>query len=64
MTELPLPVVVPRAQDFDEIARLLALAFHNALDPELLEVERGTFEPERSLLVRDGATTEIGRAHV
>ncbi|PWU44703.1 GNAT family N-acetyltransferase [Micromonospora globispora] len=57
MTELPLPVVVPRAEDFDKIARLLALAFHGGFDPELVEVDRGIFEPERSLLVRDGATT-------
>ncbi|WP_130339227.1 GNAT family N-acetyltransferase [Micromonospora kangleipakensis] len=49
-------VVVPRAEDFDEIAGLLALAFHGGLDPELLEVERGIFEPERALLVRDGTT--------
>ena len=40
-------VVVPRAEDFDDIAGLLALAFHGGLDPELLEVERGIFEPER-----------------
>ncbi|WP_446216500.1 GNAT family N-acetyltransferase [Micromonospora sp. IBHARD004] len=49
-------VVVPRAEDFDEIAGLLALAFHGGPDPELLEVERGIFEPERALLVRDGTT--------
>lgn len=49
-------VVVPRAEDFDDIAGLLALAFHGGLDPELLEVERGIFEPERGLLVRDGTT--------
>ncbi|MFU8873572.1 GNAT family N-acetyltransferase [Micromonospora sp. SL4-19] len=48
--------LVPRADDFDEITQLLALAFHGDLDPELLEVERGAFEPERSLLVRDGGT--------
>lgn len=49
-------VVLPRAEDFDEIAGLLALAFHGGLDPGLLEVERGIFEPERGLLVRDGTT--------
>ncbi|WP_200215021.1 GNAT family N-acetyltransferase [Micromonospora coerulea] len=49
-------VVVPGAGDFDEIAGLLALAFHGGLDQELLEVERGVFEPERGLLVRDGGT--------
>ncbi|WP_176308835.1 GNAT family N-acetyltransferase [Micromonospora sp. NBS 11-29] len=49
--------VVPRAEDFDEIAALLALAFHHVgLDPAVQEVERPLFEPERSLLVRDGGT--------
>ncbi|MEU3455728.1 GNAT family N-acetyltransferase [Micromonospora sp. NPDC006766] len=48
--------LVPRAEDFDDIAALLGLAFHDDLDPELLEIERATFEPERSLLVRDGGT--------
>ncbi|MFC4146857.1 GNAT family N-acetyltransferase [Micromonospora mangrovi] len=49
-------VVVPGADDFDEIAGLLALAFHETPDQELLAVERSVFEPERCLLVRDGAT--------
>ncbi|MFI7218630.1 GNAT family N-acetyltransferase [Micromonospora maritima] len=48
--------VVPRTDDFDEIAALLALAFHSDLDPELQAVERPIFEPERSLLVRDAGT--------
>ncbi|SCE85038.1 Predicted acetyltransferase [Micromonospora viridifaciens] len=48
--------VVPLAEDLDEIAALLALAFHGDVEPELLEIERGAFEPERSLLVRDGGT--------
>ncbi|MFI2714177.1 GNAT family N-acetyltransferase [Micromonospora sp. NPDC018662] len=48
--------VVPRADDFDEIAALLALSFHGDLDPEVQEVERPIFEPERALLVRDGGT--------
>ncbi len=48
--------LVPRAEDFDDIAALLGLAFHDDLDPELLEVERAAFEPERCLLVRDGGT--------
>ncbi|MEV0004137.1 GNAT family N-acetyltransferase [Micromonospora sp. NPDC050980] len=49
-------VVVPRAEDFDEIAALLALAFHNDLDPEVQQLERPLFEPERALLVRDAGT--------
>ncbi|MFU8852807.1 GNAT family N-acetyltransferase [Micromonospora sp. SL1-18] len=48
--------LLPRAEDFDEIAGLLGLAFHGNLDPELLDVERNVFEPERGLLVRDGGT--------
>ncbi|MCW3815700.1 GNAT family N-acetyltransferase [Micromonospora sp. DR5-3] len=49
-------VTVPRAEDFDDIAGLLALAFHGGSDPELREIERPIFEPERALLVRDGGT--------
>ncbi|MCW3838692.1 GNAT family N-acetyltransferase [Micromonospora yasonensis] len=56
MTDL----IVPRAEDFDEIAALLALAFHEEPDPELREIERGVFEPGRALLVRDGG---VGVAH-
>jgi predicted acetyltransferase len=48
--------VVPRAEDFDDIFELMSLAFHGDGDRELREVERGIFEPERGLLVRDGAT--------
>ncbi|MFJ8581395.1 GNAT family N-acetyltransferase [Micromonospora sp. NPDC093277] len=48
--------LVPRAEDFDEISALLALAFHSDPDPELQEIQRAVFEPERSLLVRDGPT--------
>ncbi|MGW5670969.1 GNAT family N-acetyltransferase [Micromonospora sp. NPDC003776] len=47
-------VTVPRAEEFDEISALLYLAFHDEPDPEAVEVERGVFEPERALLVRDG----------
>ena len=48
--------LVPRAEDFDEISALLTLAFHGDVQPELREVERGIFEPDRALLVRDGGT--------
>ncbi|MBY8873214.1 GNAT family N-acetyltransferase [Micromonospora sp. PLK6-60] len=47
-------IQVGRAEDYDEIGRLLALAFHDTVEPETHEIERGVFEPERSLLVRDG----------
>jgi len=49
-------VLVSRAEDFDDIAALLALAFHGDLDPEVQALERPIFEPDRSLLVRDGGT--------
>ncbi|MEE3918279.1 GNAT family N-acetyltransferase [Micromonospora sp. BRA006-A] len=47
-------VLVSRAEDFDDIAALLALAFHGDLDPDVQALERPIFEPDRSLLVRDG----------
>ncbi|MFR9780974.1 GNAT family N-acetyltransferase [Micromonospora sp. MS34] len=46
-------VTVPRAEDFDEIAALYSLTFHDDLDPAGVEVERAVYEPERALLVRD-----------
>ncbi|MBQ1045883.1 GNAT family N-acetyltransferase [Micromonospora sp. C32] len=49
-------VLVSRAEDFDDIAALLALAFHGDLDPDVQALERPIFEPDRSLLVRDGGT--------
>ncbi|MEH0826084.1 MULTISPECIES: GNAT family N-acetyltransferase [unclassified Micromonospora] len=47
-------VQIPAASDFGEIADLIGDAFHTALDAEVREVERDIFEPERSLLARDG----------
>ncbi len=49
-------VLVSRADDFDDIAALLALAFHGDLDPDVQALERPIFEPDRSLLVRDAGT--------
>ncbi|MFC0006784.1 GNAT family N-acetyltransferase [Micromonospora siamensis] len=46
-------IEVGRAEDFDEIGQLLGTAFHETPDPEVHEIERGVFEPDRSLLVRD-----------
>ncbi|WP_346538631.1 GNAT family N-acetyltransferase [Micromonospora sp. DPT] len=54
MTHPLADVQVPAASDFDEIADLMGDAFHSAFDTEAREVERGIFEPDRSLLVRDG----------
>ncbi|MEU4640927.1 GNAT family N-acetyltransferase [Micromonospora sp. NPDC023814] len=54
MTKPPLAVGTARADDFDELARLLGHLFHAPPDPETHEIERALFEPERTLLVRDG----------
>jgi predicted acetyltransferase len=55
MNDSVMPITVARAEDFDELARMLGHLFHGTLEPESHEVERGIFEPERTLLVRDGA---------
>lgn len=55
MTDSPLLVEVAGPNDFDEIARMLSSIYHGSVEPESHEVERGIFEPERSLLVHDGA---------
>lgn len=52
MTNSPQPA---RAEDFDELARMLGDLFHGGFDAETHELERGIFEPERALLIRDGA---------
>ncbi|RIV32424.1 GNAT family N-acetyltransferase [Micromonospora radicis] len=54
MTTSPLPIQTARAEDFDEMGRLLNLLFHHGLEPEAHETERAIFEPERGLLIRDG----------
>lgn len=54
MTNPPLPVATARTEDFDELARLLGHLFHAPFDAETHEVERALFEPDRTLLVRDG----------
>ncbi|MFF5175134.1 GNAT family N-acetyltransferase [Micromonospora sp. NPDC000089] len=46
-------IEVPRPDDFDDIWRLMSDAFHEPPNPEAREAERGVFEPERALLVRD-----------
>ncbi|MEV4480302.1 GNAT family N-acetyltransferase [Micromonospora coxensis] len=53
MTDPVLTVVATRPGDFDDIAQLIADAFHHPTDPETHEVERAIFEPDRGLLVRD-----------
>ncbi|MFJ6200020.1 GNAT family N-acetyltransferase [Micromonospora sp. NPDC092111] len=54
MSATPPTVLVPGPDDFDDIAQLIADAFGHPIDPETHEVERGVFEPDRALLVRDG----------
>ncbi|WP_223256584.1 GNAT family N-acetyltransferase [Micromonospora endophytica] len=54
MTTSSLPIETARAEDFDELGRFLNLLFHHGLEPEAHETERAIFEPERSLVVRDG----------
>ncbi|MEH0842759.1 GNAT family N-acetyltransferase [Micromonospora sp. CPCC 205711] len=56
MTDTTPAVRVPGPEDFDAIADLMGDAFHSPFDAETREVERGIFEPERSLLARDGDT--------
>ncbi|SCG51081.1 GNAT family N-acetyltransferase [Micromonospora coxensis] len=56
MTDPAPTVVVPRPDDFDDIAELLGDAFHDPYDPESREAARGVFEPDRALLVRDAGT--------
>ncbi|WP_091665070.1 GNAT family N-acetyltransferase [Micromonospora auratinigra] len=46
-------ITVPRAADFDDISGLFSLAFHDAPEPEVVDIERSVFEPDRALLVRD-----------
>ncbi|TCB91591.1 GNAT family N-acetyltransferase [Micromonospora zingiberis] len=55
MTTTPLPIETARAEDFDEMGRFLNFLFHHSLEPEAHETERAIFEPERALVVRDGA---------
>ncbi|WP_320069305.1 GNAT family N-acetyltransferase [Micromonospora sp. RTGN7] len=54
MTNTALPVRVGHGDDSDELVRLIEIAFHTTLGEELREAERGTWEPERSLLIHDG----------
>lgn len=46
---------VARSEDLDELGELLGNLFHGGLDAESWAVERSVLEPERTLIVRDGA---------
>lgn len=52
MTELP--VRAGGLDDWSAISRVMTTAFHDVSDDEIDRVERGVFEPDRSLLVTDG----------
>jgi predicted acetyltransferase len=54
MTDAELPIRVGTPGEFDAVARLLAAAFHDVPDEVMLESERSIFEPDRSLVIRDG----------
>ena len=43
-------------EDFDQMAELLAVAFHEDWDEETVELERGVYEPERAALAFLGDT--------
>ncbi|MDG4764584.1 GNAT family N-acetyltransferase [Solwaraspora sp. WMMD406] len=53
MTDSPLPIRDGLPQDFAPALDLLHAAFHNNPDPDLTEIERGVYEPARSLAVVD-----------
>lgn len=54
MTDAALPIGVGTARDWDDVSDLLNTLFHGTRDDEEHEAERATFEPDRSLAVRDG----------
>ncbi|MCX4470556.1 GNAT family N-acetyltransferase [Micromonospora sp. NBC_01655] len=55
MTNPPPPIRVGRPDDFDDMARMIEITFHTTFGEETREAERGIWEPDRSLLIRDGA---------
>jgi predicted acetyltransferase len=55
MTDGELPIRPGQDGDWDRVDALLTRSFHGNLDAEMHEIETGTFEPERTLLVEDGA---------
>jgi predicted acetyltransferase len=55
MTDGELPIRPGRDGDWERVDALLTRSFHGTFDAELHEIETGTFEPERALLVEDGA---------
>ncbi|HEY0696829.1 MAG TPA: GNAT family N-acetyltransferase [Micromonospora sp.] len=54
MTDHDTTIGVARPGDWTEIAAMLSSVFHDATPAESQEIDGRTFEPDRSLLVRDG----------
>jgi len=52
LDELPIRVGTP--EDWDAVSRLLFTAFNDTFDDEQSRVERGIYEPDRTLLTVDG----------
>jgi predicted acetyltransferase len=52
MTELPIRAAAD--DDWPAVFRLMMTAFHDGVDEEWERIERGVFEPDRSLVVEDG----------
>ena len=63
MTNDELPIRTATPDDWTAISRLLYAAFNDAFSEEQAEVDRETFEPERCLVVTDGAEI-VGTAGV
>jgi predicted acetyltransferase len=53
VTDSELPIRVATPEDFEAVDAHLTRTFHGSPDPDLLEIERGVFEPERSLIAAD-----------
>lgn len=54
MTDREPPIEIATVDDWDQIGQLKADAFHHPLDEDEHDSERGVYEPDRSLLIRDG----------
>jgi predicted acetyltransferase len=54
VTDGELPIRAATPDDFDAVDAHLTRAFHGTPDADFHDIERGVFEPERSLVVTDG----------
>ncbi|HEY3010979.1 MAG TPA: GNAT family N-acetyltransferase [Micromonosporaceae bacterium] len=53
MTADELPIRAGRPDDWDGVGALLSEVFHDTPDPEVQDMDREVFEPERALIVED-----------